>query len=1230
MIDYILFKLEKLKIFLQKLKGNNESGEKYEFNDKYNFQKLTPDNDVNLEVYNDAINYIFSQKDIRNIAISGPYGAGKSSVISTYIKKNSKLEFLNISLAHFKPIESEEQDKPELNSDQNKRLYINHDATLEGKILNQLIHQIPSKKIPQTLFKVKRKIRNKTLILSTIVILLFMLSVLSIFTFDLWNEYVATLPESGIKNIIELSTNDYIPILSGLLAVATISLGFYSIVKLQMNRNVFRKLNLQGNEIEIFGESNDSFFDKYLNEVLYLFDNVEADVIVFEDIDRFEENRIFERLREINTLVNIKKKNNDQQPLRFFYLIRDDLFVSKDRTKFFDYIVPIVPIVDSSNALDQFIKYFKKGGIYNLFNESFLNGLSLYIDDMRILKNIYNEFVVYYRKLNITELNCDKMLAIIVYKNLFPRDYTQLQLNKGMVYTLFAKKENFIEGEIKRIDTLINEKTKEIEVSEREHLNNIKELDIVLEYNQKQNWHYRQEKQKEINERKIAIENKVNHNRPYLEEEKAKLEEEKVVIQFRKLSEIITRENIDTIFSTVFINEIGDETDFHEVKSSDYFSLLKYLLRNGYIDESYPDYLTYFHEISLSREDKMFLRSVTDKKAKDFSYQLKNPNKVVNKLQLVDFDQKEVLNFDIMQYLLNSLNESEYLDRLIQQVKDKKNYRFIGEYFDTDRERALFVKTINRQWTDMLSYAIDNNVLHTKQLRSFIIYTLYNSNKAILEKINKDNKITSFISNNNDFLDMEDIFTDKVIDCFMILDVSFVSIGAANSNLLKQVYEKSLYELNFGNLSYMLSEFYKPRAESEIVHSNYTLVIQQNDSPLSSYIHKNINSYVRNVLSNCNGEISDLEEAAIQLLNNEELNNDYKEKYIHYLTRTIVNISDVKNQKLWGLILSNGLAEYTAENVMNFYVYSKSLSSILMSFINNSNVNLDFNEVVNDWPSEIIEEFYFAAIAANDLDNKKYKEILVSLKLEIVEFQISAISDEKIIILIHEDIIPMNLENLKFMRKEYPNQVFQYIKKHIVAYVDLMTDEDFILEEMIEILSWDVEEDLKINLLNYTNGQISIINKCYSDNIKAQLIKNHLEPNDLPHLYSKYEEFNNEVQQIVFKLAMRDVDTISYEPEKISKKLIDSLIRSEKIDFDDRLNLLISILPKLNEEHRKSYLISLDLAEFNKVFEKRTRPRFKIDYTSKKLLSMFRDINWISHFEEDQNKQGFYKITKMK
>ena len=229
--------------------------------------------------------------------------------------------------------------------------------------------------------------------------------------------------------MLSIAFDPYVPIIATLICIICSVIIIFLLIKAQKNRNIFRKISLQGNEIEIFEEQDDSYFDKYLNEVLYLFENAGADVIVFEDMDRFNASRIFERLREVNTLVNVQRKKTRGEkyaPLRFFYLLRDDIFVSKDRTKFFDYVIPIVPVVDSSNSYEQFLKHLKAGKLIDNFDPSFLQSLSLYVDDMRILKNIYNEFVVYIHRLDTTDLDWNKMLAMITYKNLFPRDFSDL------------------------------------------------------------------------------------------------------------------------------------------------------------------------------------------------------------------------------------------------------------------------------------------------------------------------------------------------------------------------------------------------------------------------------------------------------------------------------------------------------------------------------------------------------------------------------------------------------------------------------------------------------------------------------------------------------------------------------------------------------------------------------------------------------------------------------------
>ena len=144
-------------------------------------------------------------------------------------------------------------------------------------------------------------------------------------------------------------------------------------------------------------------------------------------------------------------------------MLRDDIFITKDRAKFFDYILPVVPVLDSSNSYDKIKELFSRAECVDTLNERFLKGLSLYIDDLRVLKNIYNEFLIYYERLKKVDLDPNKLLAMITYKNLFPRDFAGLQLNQGFVFSLFAHKDNFVHEEILSIESEIEELKKRLE-----------------------------------------------------------------------------------------------------------------------------------------------------------------------------------------------------------------------------------------------------------------------------------------------------------------------------------------------------------------------------------------------------------------------------------------------------------------------------------------------------------------------------------------------------------------------------------------------------------------------------------------------------------------------------------------------------------------------------------------------------------------------------------------------
>lgn len=218
--------------------------------------------------------------------------------------------------------------------------------------------------------------------------------------------------------------------------------------------------------------------------------------------------------------------------------------------------------------------------------ESILTEISDLLESQGLLKEGYTFFDAFCGSGSVADYFKSYYNIIIAYKNLFPRDFADLQLNQGFVYTLFDSKELFIKEESENLSEKISEVLHKIELAKNEHLKTIKELDAAFEDKKSIDyWNRKQElsaaDKKDYAERKQAIENRLNNTIPDLESAKLSLEQELILTQNKPLSDIITRDNINKIFSITSTNEIGYVTEFNEIKSSEYFDLLKYLIRNG-------------------------------------------------------------------------------------------------------------------------------------------------------------------------------------------------------------------------------------------------------------------------------------------------------------------------------------------------------------------------------------------------------------------------------------------------------------------------------------------------------------------------------------------------------------------------------------------------------------------------------------------------------------------------
>ncbi len=1182
------------------------------------FQKLTVVDNVDLGIIKDAFDFVFKNQDLKNIAITGPYGSGKSSVVATYFKEinrsETRLHVINISLAHFCTLDEKEEREVK-------------ESILEQKIINQLIHHLDPEKIPQTNFVIKRdfsiwKARKISFEITLFLVFCIYLRGIHHFEVNVSQHFSQGLIKPPLSFLLS-------PLLIGVALVALVFLSYCFIrefITYFLNHKFLKKFKWNATEIELFENDQESYFDKYLDEVIYLFEKSEADVIIFEDMDRYGVHGIFERLREINYLINIRLERSGKGPLRFFYLLKDDIYTTKDRTKFFDHMIPIVPKMGTSNSGDLMMRMFKEGNYLESFELTFLQDISLYIDDFRLLKNIYNEFQIYYESLKETEIDVNKMLAMIVYKNLFPRDFSDLLINQGMVYTVFAQKPLIIQKEIENLKIQKAEIRKKIQEIEAEHLESCKEVEKLFSDSRFYEKYYYNSPEKH---KRLEIAKQKESNMVLVYGKKFdEIEEEIRIISTQSLSQLITRQNEFEIFSVCSTNELGECFNFESVKGNAYFPLLKYLIREGRIDETYPDYMTYFTEESMTRKDKVFLRSITDKKAKAYDYSLVAPENVLKFIPSLRFNQEEVLNFDLLEYLLKKGGYEESLTILLTQLKKTSNLAFIREFLERGKQCSQFTQEMNAIWPELFTIMLNENHFSMDLIRKYSLDTVNCSDEDCLKKINADNALSDYISNQDNYLSLEHSNAEVLVEKLDMLGVLFSHIldWGKDRLLLRAVYERNLYQLNLPNINLMLTEFYDCNFQGEEIRKNYSCIQLQPDSCLAEYVEENMNQYLKCLINEQQG-IEDNKEDVIMILNHDQIDIEMKKEYLKLLRTPILKVIEVDNKQLWSVLIDRGLIPFCEENVVQYFQSVKGIDNRLVQWINDNPSSLDYGRIEQNFNQELCQHFVDEFVVETGIENHHYREFIKTVNWRYTVFEFEEVADEKMSILIDLKQIELNKKTLSTIKTYYQPHINNFIKGNIDEYIEVIKNEGVKKEALLEILSWeDVSDDIKIELIEEADFEISILNKEYSDNLNKYILTNYFDYQDLRELIRDYKKWEVEIQDIIFSKIVYYLEDLVDFATNIPKEIIDKLFGDKTIDINVKVDLLIELLPTIDEKVCTQYLPLLNLDEFTTIFNSRGKKKIYVNTLNEKLLSAFKEnTSWLDDFE----RQGdTYKLNR--
>lgn len=1168
---------------------------------------LNRDNENDKKQYRSVLNLArkIEEKDILNIAITGPYGSGKSSILRTLKKDFPKYKYLSISLATLKSPLDNKKEEIDIDSMNNR---------IEYSILQQLIY----KEKQETLYnsRLKRIYHKSTWAQYALSFAIIFYAVALIIVFEpsfLKVEWFCNRLSNPVLNkwsdIFALS---YIFIATIIFAQKTIK---------SLSNSKLNKLNLKNGEIELKENKEDtSVFNKHMDEIVYFFEVTNYNVVIIEDLDRFNNTDIFLKLREVNQLLN--QSNSVERKVTFIYAVKDDMFFDEERTKFFDYITTVIPIINSSNSADKLKEELEIKGFSDL-NVEVIESLAFFIDDMRLLKNIVNEYAQYREKLD-EKLDQNKLLAMIVYKNYYPKDFADLHKGKGVLYDCLHKKSELLVERNKQIDERINGITKKLQSLETTHALQEKELRLVyiewyrkilskqnennvlsffvennfltlesiaenetlfnsfvsqssIRYQKFTRYHnngyygprsYYDTGEDSCNIKFSQIEKIVNSDFTYHERLEALREGEKKYREQIKILELSRNNHYATPIQELLLDvDMQTHKIFSELNVS---KMLEFFLKEGLINEDYFDYISFFFGRSINRHDHDFILELKLRHSLPYDYHIDKIELCVKNIPDKCYNDVSILNIQVVDCICQHLEEeanSSKLHSIAQVVKNNKKWDFLIDFYKSVEDSSLLFNHLGSIVDGLWKIFVKQNSdeLFEAWLR---FLELKHSTK---ESRNWLNKHFAFISHRVDLIGFDTV--KQIVSNGKLI---FTDIDAESGCLLEYVVENEAYMLTPENV---VCAFVYYRNERMEALNNYPLNVTilrscESAKPVSDYIDERFDDALNNVFITDAAKQEGVE-IILEIINSEDITEETKRKYLSG-QHNRVSLSYVNNTQ-WESAIEVDIVTPAWPEIYAFY---KSQNNVMISslriFITKHIDELTDISELDDTQKELLAN---SALLTSDFEMSVYDKLIKIFDgVTFKDANINSVDNAHFKSLLCADMLPYSTYYTTTIRDNHSDVLTYYVDKYL---------DECIIE--IEELPTDMR------LYKYLMRNPRVIGE------KALSVVQHF----LPHIV-----WDNELANITLPVVKNNIEKFDYDTVKI--------ILSDSTNLQERLSFLIDLI----EKYKDDFDIVTELIEslddpYRSITDKSKRAAIENNHMNKILLERLKTIGYISSYRED-------------
>lgn len=810
---------------------------------------------------------------LRNIAISGTYGSGKSSILEKVAEDFEGVKpcsTKNISLA---PLASccgnaewrSDDNEDGLGSEVHTDGFSTDAQTnwIQREIVKQLLYGVDPKDVPLSRFhRIHEKSKWEKIGFSLLTSV-FLTMLLGTFFGDDLGKFGQSLL-SSLPFIDKWAISP-----SGKFLLGYVVLLVLLFAASWMIRSYLLKSNLKIGQVNVSGASLkldqgvDSYFDQYLDEIVYLFEKSKIETVIFEDLDRFKSPEIFDSLRELNQILNDdpvitgERSRRDGRTIRFIYAISDAVFDDQcikaseetlseerrigafSRAKFFDLIISVVPFVSSNNSYqtarnalgDEITRIDKVGDL--------LEDVAGFVPDQRTWITIRNDFIMYSRRLHVNldekkdeenalGLSAAHLLAFLIYKNCYLADAEKMREGNSKIDKIYSTARSISTDSIYRLSKRRKDEQEEFEIA-YESIGF--DDDISL-----QAWDA-------LERRLCKIENRIENLRTgdwkYLLNDKAY----EIDFEGPDMSGDSSRQTLSQ-----FIQD-----DLHEQGT-----LLSSLIAGGWIAQDYKLYSTIYSDEGMSRNALNFVIHNIDENKSDFSFHL-NDADVQNVLKRVRhrdsslFGQAWMLNISILNYLMRSKanEDKKTLHMVISHLSNLKGVAkdFLLAFLSDEENKTAEVLELLAADTcsEILEFLADDvaTLADTTTLCDFLDVVLRHLNKNVQYEVS--DAFNNFIQQHWEFIP---VFSDDSLDeevakqlDKVLLDSRYSApeLSCLSEPLRRLLVEHDGYDFTRSNLLCAINDLQGTFAKHEMLALNQ---IRSISTPVYQYVIKNVDKYL--------------------------------------------------------------------------------------------------------------------------------------------------------------------------------------------------------------------------------------------------------------------------------------------------------------------------------------------------------------------------------------------------